>query len=153
LTFGFDYENRYQRRPSPGRCRMSLRASLGSRIALGIVLGSGVAMAGCAGQLRAPTMADAARAGTRWPGTTVADLQQGQRKYGDRCSSCHALYSPEAYPAHKWQGFVEEMIDRAKLAPDDVRDIVRYLVVAAESGTAPHVAGGATAAAPPLLTR
>jgi hypothetical protein len=89
---------------------------------------------GCAGQLRAPTLADAVHASNRWPGTTVADLQLGQRKYVEHCSSCHTLYRPDAYPAHRWQGFVDEMVVRAKLAPADVRDIVRYLVVSAESG-------------------
>jgi hypothetical protein len=89
---------------------------------------------GCAGQLRAPTLADAVHASNRWPGTTVADLQVGQRKYVEHCSSCHTLYRPDAYPAHRWQGFVDEMVVRAKLAPTDVRDIVRYLVVSAEAG-------------------
>jgi mono/diheme cytochrome c family protein len=103
---------------------------------------------GCAGQLRAPSAADAALANARWPGTTVADLQLGQRKYADRCSSCHALYRPEAYPAHRWQGFVDEMVVRAKLAPDDVRDIVRYLVVSAEASAGPRVTASAGSTPP-----
>lgn len=129
--------------------RMTLPHRLRSTLGLGILLGS-LAAVGCAGQLRAPTPADAAFASARWPGTTVADLQVGQRKYSEHCSSCHALYRPEAYPAHKWQGFVDEMVVRAKLAPDDVRDIVRYLVVAAEAGKGPTQVASTTHARPPV---
>jgi hypothetical protein len=114
-----------------------------------VAVGLSGLMGGCAAQLRTPTMADAVHASDRWPGTTVADLQVGQRKYVEHCSSCHSLYRPDAYPAHRWQGFVDEMVVRAKLGPDDVRDIVRYLVVSAETSApatrtvasdAPHAA-------------
>ena len=99
---------------------------------------------GCAGRLRAPTPADALLAETRWPGTTVADLEQGQRKYAEHCTGCHELYRPEAFPAAKWEGFVAEMTDKAKLQPNDVRDIVRYLTVTAQA-SAPRSAPRAIA--------
>jgi mono/diheme cytochrome c family protein len=115
---------------------MTLRPSSCQTLIGAIALGGSLVL-GCAGQLRPPTAADVALASARWPGTTLADLQQGQRTYSARCSTCHALYRPDAFPAQKWQGFVEEMVVRAKLSPDDVRDIVRYLVTAAEAPGGP----------------
>jgi mono/diheme cytochrome c family protein len=103
-----------------------------------------LAAVGCAGQLRAPTPVEATIASSHWPGTTVADLERGRGLYLERCSSCHAVYRPEAYPAEKWQGFVEEMVDRAKLAPPQARDVIRYLAAAAESARNPAAAGTAS---------
>jgi mono/diheme cytochrome c family protein len=137
LTGVFDYENRYQHDPHATPARMTLRPPKVRASLTALALGLGLA-GGCAGQLRPVTPSDAIAASARWPGTTVADLQQGQRKYADHCSTCHALYRPEAFPAQKWQGFVAEMVVRAKLGPDDVRDIVRYLVTAADATRTPH---------------
>lgn len=100
-----------------------------------LVLGLGGACA--TQQIHDPGAADVAAATERWPGTTVADLQHGRSLYASHCSSCHALYRPEAYSADKWRGFVTEMIGRAKLAPTEADDVIRYLVVAAELGTTP----------------
>jgi mono/diheme cytochrome c family protein len=110
----------------------NVRTALAKAI-LALGFGALALAGGCAGRLRAPTPADALLADTRWPGTTVADLQQGQRKYAEHCMGCHELYRPEAYPASRWEGFVQEMVGKAKLQPDDVRDIVRYLTVTAQA--------------------
>lgn len=96
--------------------------------------------AGCATPLRAMSLADEARASSRWPGTTLADLQRGQELYVGHCSTCHQLYRPEAYPADKWRGFVNEMLGRAKLEPPQGQDVIRYLTVAAEVSHEPPAA-------------
>jgi len=94
------------------------------------------ALGGCAGQLHVPVEADAARASQRWPGTTLGDLQRGRGLYVNNCSSCHTLYRPEVFPSSKWRELVGEMTERAKLTPDEVETIVRYLMASADAGAA-----------------
>lgn len=52
----------------------------------------------------------------------LADLEElpGFHEYAMRCSSCHVLPDPAAYPAKKWIGKVAEMrdhIERAGVVP------------------------------------
>jgi mono/diheme cytochrome c family protein len=104
---------------------MSLRQAA---LALGVAL----LAAGCAAALRHPTPGDAARASQRWPGTTVADLERGRAVYVRRCSSCHTLVLPDAYPAGDWPALVEAMTEKARLTPAQATDTVRFLTIVAE---------------------
>jgi hypothetical protein len=99
-----------------------------------VVLGAG----GCAAALRQATPDDALRLAPRWPGTTVADLERGRRLYVRRCSGCHNLVLPRAFPAERWPGLVDDMAQKARLGPGDRDDVVRFLVAVASDG-----AGGA----------
>lgn len=78
-----------------------------------------------------PTEADVARAQIWAPEATVADLERGRTLYADRCSSCHQLMAPSAYPQERWPGFVSEMRQQAALKPDQERHLVLYLRVMA----------------------
>jgi hypothetical protein len=89
-----------------------------------------VLSSGCAGRLPPPTEADALRASSRYPGTTVADLTRGRRMYVERCSGCHALVSPAQKGPDEWPKFVAEMTERAKLSEGSANEILRYLVTA-----------------------
>jgi|SRR5450432_4138602 len=98
------------------------------------VAGLGAAvLAGCAARLPEPSAADAARAAKVWPGTTVGDLHRGQEQYMQRCSGCHGLIDPHHFEAGRWPGFVREMSGRLKISVNEVADLTRYLVVAADS--------------------
>jgi hypothetical protein len=90
----------------------------------------GALLAGCAGQLPPPTEADALRAATQFPGTTVGDLSRGRKLYVERCSACHALVRPEQKSPQEWPKLVQEMDERAKLGAQVSAEITRYLVVA-----------------------
>ncbi|HXU83510.1 MAG TPA: cytochrome c [Polyangia bacterium] len=89
-----------------------------------------VAALGCAGQLPPPSEADALRASSRYPGTTVADLTRGRKLYVEHCSGCHALVRPQTKGPDEWPKLVAEMTERAKLPEATAQEIVRYLVVA-----------------------
>jgi cytochrome c5 len=86
------------------------------------------AVAACAGQLPAPTQANAARAAERYPGATLADLQRGRGLYVDHCSGCHSLYAPSEHTAHDWPKLLGEMAKRAKLSDPDTTLVLEYLV-------------------------
>jgi hypothetical protein len=98
--------------------------------AVALVVG---ALSGCAARLPEPNVADAARAAKVWPGTTVSDLHRGKQQYVQRCSGCHGLIDPHQFQAGRWPGFVKEMSGRLQLSGNDLADLTRYLVVAAES--------------------
>lgn len=58
----------------------------------------------------------------------LADLEDlpGFHEYAMRCSSCHVLPDPAAYPAKRWIGKVAEMrehIERAGVIPPDREEL------------------------------
>jgi hypothetical protein len=106
----------------------------------GAILATGLcATAACAAALRHATPEDALRLAPAWPGTTVEDLERGRSLYVRRCSGCHNLILPRAFPPGKWPGHVEDMAQKARLGPGERDDVVRFLVAVASDG-----AGGAT---------
>jgi mono/diheme cytochrome c family protein len=86
-------------------------------------------IAACGGGLPRPTPVDATRAQTRFPGTTVADLDRGRSLYVQTCAGCHALKAPGTLPPEQWKGEVDEMREKRGVAisDGDAELIVRYL--------------------------
>ena len=78
--------------------------------------------AACAPTIPKPTPIDAQRAGT-----TIEVLDAGRTTYVRRCGNCHSLYPPSEYASTVWPGKVAAMRIKAKLAPTDETQIVRYL--------------------------
>ncbi len=87
--------------------------------------------ASCAAALRHASPEDAVRVAPQWPGTTVEDLERGRRLYVRRCSGCHTLFLPAAYPKEAWPGLVDAMAEKARLRPGEREDVVRFLVAVA----------------------
>ena len=87
--------------------------------------------AACSGTLRHPTLQDAELLASRWPGTTVADLERGRSLYVRRCSGCHNLYRPQDYTPERWPRLVDEMAHKARLTGAERDDMVRFLVAVA----------------------
>ncbi len=82
----------------------------------------------CAAGLRHPTERDARAATSQWPGTALEDLQRGRSLYVRRCSGCHTLYLPSAYPAEAWPALVDSMSRKARLSREQQLDITRFVV-------------------------
>ena len=95
---------------------------------LALAAGLGVS---CAAALRHASPEDAAHLAPQWPGTTVEDLERGRRLYVRRCSGCHTLFLPAAYPKEAWPGLVDAMAEKARLRPAEREDVVRFLVAVA----------------------
>jgi cytochrome c5 len=96
-----------------------------------LLVASLVAVACARVQMPRPSDADAARAGQRWPGTTVAELERGRSLYVARCAGCHQPVAPERIPADEWPEHVREMKERAHLSDEEMRLVERYLVTMA----------------------
>lgn len=86
----------------------------------------------CAGAALEPDARDASWASTRWPGTSVAELQGGRSLFVARCSSCHALPEANVKTADEWARVIDEMAPRAHLAAEERDRVLRYLSAASE---------------------
>src|SRR6478735_2667431 len=71
------------------------------------------------------TEADAQRASTMWPNTTVEDLKQGKALYEANCGSCHGLKKPSSEPESEWRHIVPPMARKAKIDADTEFKILR----------------------------
>jgi mono/diheme cytochrome c family protein len=79
-----------------------------------IVLGL-VILTAC-GTTKVITQADADRGGIKYPGMTLAELQQGKIDYEQNCGTCHGLKKPTSKFPEQWQKIVPDMVGRAHKA-------------------------------------
>ncbi len=57
------------------------------------------------------------------------DDAEGKRLYRAKCSGCHRLHPREELKPEEWKKRLEEMAKRAKLTPEQLSTIARYLGV------------------------
>ncbi len=115
---------------SPETGSLETSASPARRSAVLAVLGA-IALSGCAASLRHPTPQDERSASERWPGTSVRDLERARTLYVRRCSGCHTLFLPKAYPPDEWPTWVDAMSERSRLTPQEAEEVTRLLVTLA----------------------
>jgi mono/diheme cytochrome c family protein len=99
------------------------------------------ALAGCASAFPPPGSAEVGAAKLRDPEAREQDLVHGRDLYLGKCGGCHLLIEPGKFASDVWPGKVERMQQerRVHLEPDELRDLVRYLVGAsAVARQAPH---------------
>ena len=99
-----------------------------------------VFFAACTVKLVTPIQADADRAVPKYPGYTLADLNEGKSLYESTCNRCHGLKNPRSRDEEKWKKIVPKMIARlTKKEGKEVIDakqqesILRYLVTMSEA--------------------
>ena len=109
--------------------KKSKRESRGHLRLLGL-LAFGMLPMACAttGGVPVPDSTTVSRADDQWPGTTLADLQQGRSEYVQNCASCHNLHAASDLSPTQWEKVMVKMQKKAKL--DDVTkdSILRYLL-------------------------
>jgi len=93
-----------------------------------LLAGLALLAVGCTRPPPTPTTADLGRVSSRYPGLTLAELQQGRDVYQSRCGSCHVLYQPSQHGPSEWPHLIGEMAQRAKLTEADRNRVERYLV-------------------------
>jgi len=97
-----------------------------------IILASAIALAlaACAAKKTAVVIsdADANRASAKYPGATLATLQQGKMLYENNCGKCHGLKSPTAYNEEQWGKHVKRMAPKAKIDKPTEDLILQYVV-------------------------
>lgn len=65
---------------------------------------------------------------TRWPGTTAAELSEGQGIYVTRCTSCHKAYNIPEFGEKKWLHEIDDMSPKAKLNADEKLKLTKYIL-------------------------
>jgi cytochrome c5 len=91
-------------------------------------------IAGCtSSRLLTPTEADVARVSDRYPGYTLARLNEGKTLYTNHCGSCHPLWKPASQTEAQWKAIMPDMVAKVNkkksgaLTADDSETILRYL--------------------------
>jgi mono/diheme cytochrome c family protein len=88
-----------------------------------------IALGACVSQKKlTPTQADADLAATKFPGMTMADLQEGQRLYTATCQKCHGLKNPKKFSETRLNEIVPIMAKKAKIDKATETKIHNYLV-------------------------
>jgi cytochrome c5 len=87
-------------------------------------------IASCASKKTIASMSesDAARAASKFPGATMATLQQGKLSYEENCGKCHGLKSPSEYNEEQWRKHVKRMAPKAKIDKPTEDLVLQYVV-------------------------
>jgi len=89
-----------------------------------------LAACGTALKLAVPTEADATRAATKFPGTTLSDLSNGKLAYEANCAKCHNLKDPARYSEEKWRKVNPPMAKKAGIDAATEELILKYVLTA-----------------------
>ena len=114
------------------------------RVRLALGLTAAALAAACSAALDHPTEQDAEWASTRWPATSLADLDRGRALYVDRCAGCHNLHLPVEHSPQEWESYVAYMVANAKLTPEEQTAIARYLCAASARARGMELSHGAS---------
>jgi cytochrome c1 len=80
-----------------------------------------------------PGPADAALAATKFPGTTLAQLQEGQTLYKANCVRCHELIPPKARTEAIWREVTPPMAQKARIDATTEAKILAYVVTMSQA--------------------
>jgi len=61
------------------------------------------------------------------------ETEPGRAIYVGKCHSCHRLYSPDRVTPEKWPALMEKMAAKAKLTPEEEKQVLDYVLAAATS--------------------
>jgi len=89
--------------------------------------------ASCSKELVQLSQSDADRASVKFPGTTLAELQQGKDLYEGTCNKCHGLKEPSSRNEKQWNHIVPIMAHKAKIDDQKEALILKYLVTMGKS--------------------
>jgi cytochrome c2 len=58
------------------------------------------------------------------------ETEGGRAIYAAKCHSCHRLYAPSRVGPEKWPALMEKMGEKAKLQPEEEKQILDYVLAA-----------------------
>jgi hypothetical protein len=98
-----------------------------------IILSVVLFTAGCAKVLM-PSQADADRGASKFPGLTVAQLDEGRTLFKQKCTQCHPAKKAASRDEEQWEKIVPQMAEKAKrkgkeeISSADQETILKYLI-------------------------
>lgn len=60
-------------------------------------------------------------------GLSSEDLSAGRKLYQTKCGRCHKFYNIDHYPDPAWAMWLEKMVAKARLTPEEASLLSRYL--------------------------
>lgn len=61
------------------------------------------------------------------------ETEPGRAIYAGKCHACHRLYPPDRVTPEKWPALMEKMAEKAKLTPDEEKQVLDYVLAATTS--------------------
>jgi mono/diheme cytochrome c family protein len=100
-----------------------------------VILSMILASCGASKLLFTPSQSDVDRVATKYPGYTLAELNQGKSIYEQNCGSCHGLKSPSSETEAEWNHIVPEMTGKTNkkagkevINAKDQEILLKYLI-------------------------
>ncbi len=94
-----------------------------------LILGTSIVLIACASYtLIAPTQADADRAAQKFPGTTLADLNQGKELFDKGCGKCHSKKKAFEVSDEELKSVMPSMAKKSKLDKTQEDQVFKYVV-------------------------
>lgn len=81
-----------------------------------------IAFTACSIKLIPPSQSDVDRVSAKYPGYTLAELNDGKALFEQTCSRCHRLKNPASRNEDKWREIVPKMI--AKLTKKQRKEVI-----------------------------
>ncbi|MBL7932770.1 MAG: hypothetical protein JNL60_12750 [Bacteroidia bacterium] len=86
-------------------------------------------------KLATPSDADAQRGSQKYPGLSLASLNEGKALFEQNCARCHGLKDPTKRDEEKWNAVVPRMVKKVnkkvgheEIDPKEQQLILQYLV-------------------------
>jgi hypothetical protein len=104
-----------------------------------VVILSVVLLTSCSAKLLRPTLADVDRGSAKFPGLTVAQLNEGKALFERKCTQCHPAKKPSSRDEVKWRQVVPAMAAKAtkrgkeEISEADQDKILKYLITMSRS--------------------
>lgn len=90
-------------------------------------------LSACSATILTPAQGDADRGAQKFPGLTLAELNQGKTLYEASCGKCHGLKKPNALDEAGWRKIVPPMAQKAKIDAEAERLVLQYVVTMSEA--------------------
>lgn len=85
----------------------------------------------------APSEVQVKMALNRWPGTSSAELVEGNKIYTNQCTQCHKNFPVEKFTEKKWLHEIDEMAPKAKLSAEEKTKLTKYLLSMRDTKVSP----------------
>ena len=87
----------------------------------------------CSVKLMTPIQSDVDRVSHKFPGYSLAELEQGKANYENKCTMCHGLKNPKSESEEEWRKIVPNMVKAANkktetIDPKTEESILKYVI-------------------------